>query len=77
MKILERKISNELIFGHSWDTVKKVQQKQGSLNKPITQTAPGEDYGADPLGNGKFKMAPSGDIVDFDERCRRLKRFHK
>lgn len=30
------------------------------------------DYGADPLGNGLFRMVPSGDIVDFDERCRRL-----
>jgi hypothetical protein len=32
------------------------------------------DYGADPLGNGKFKMIPSGDIVDFEERNRRLKK---
>lgn len=31
-----------------------------------------KDYGADPLGNGEFKMIPSGDIVDFNERCRRL-----
>ena len=30
------------------------------------------DYGADPLGGGKFKMVPSGDIVDYAERCRRL-----
>lgn len=30
------------------------------------------DYGADPIGNGKFKMVPSGDIVDFDERNKRL-----
>lgn len=32
------------------------------------------DYGADPIGNGMFKMVPSGDIVDFEERCKRLKR---
>jgi hypothetical protein len=32
------------------------------------------DYGADPLGNGKFRMVPSGDIVDFEERNRRLKK---
>lgn len=35
--------------------------------------APG-DYGADPIGNGMFKMIPSGDIVDYAERCRRLER---
>lgn len=32
------------------------------------------DYGADPLGDGMFKMVPSGDVVDFAERCKRLKR---
>lgn len=30
------------------------------------------DYGADPIGDGTFRMVPSGDIVDWDERCRRL-----
>lgn len=32
----------------------------------------GKDYGADPIGDGTFKMVPSGDVVDFAERCRRL-----
>ncbi|WP_370238621.1 hypothetical protein [Neptunomonas phycophila] len=31
-----------------------------------------KDYGADPIGNGTFKMVPSGDIVNYEERCRRL-----
>jgi len=31
------------------------------------------DTGADPIKGGKFKMYPSGDIVDFEERNRRLK----
>ncbi len=31
-----------------------------------------KDYGADPLGDGRFRMVPSGDIVDFAERMRRL-----
>ena len=35
------------------------------------------DHGADPLGNGKFRMVPSGEIVDLEERNNRLKRFHK
>jgi len=30
------------------------------------------DYGADPIGDGTFRMSPSGDIVDLAERCRRL-----
>lgn len=37
-------------------------------------TARAGDYGADPLGDGTFRMIPSGDIVDFEERNRRLKR---
>jgi len=31
-----------------------------------------KDYGSDPLGNGLFRMVPSGDIVDAEERNRRL-----
>lgn len=44
----------------------------GHLVKNYTDlTRPG-DYGADPLGDGKFRMVPSGDVVDFEERNRRL-----
>jgi hypothetical protein len=32
------------------------------------------DYGCDPIGNGMFRMVPSGDIVDTNERNKRLKR---
>lgn len=32
------------------------------------------DYGADPLGGGKFRMVPSGDIVDAKERDKRLQK---
>ena len=32
------------------------------------------DYGCDPLGDGTFRMIPSGDIVSTEERNRRLKR---
>lgn len=58
------------IFGYSFDQIKDMQQKRGKYN-PIDITVVG-DYGADPIGDGTFKMVPSGDIVDFDERCRRL-----
>jgi hypothetical protein len=30
------------------------------------------DYGSDPIGNGMFKMVPSGDVVDLKERNARL-----
>lgn len=30
------------------------------------------DYGADPIGDGTFRMVPSGDVVDLTERNRRL-----
>ena len=30
------------------------------------------DYGADPLGDGMFRMVPSGDVVSLEERNRRL-----
>ena len=30
------------------------------------------DYGADPMGDGKFRMIPSGEIVDKAEKERRL-----
>jgi len=30
------------------------------------------DTGADPLGNGQFRMVPSGEIVNLSERNRRL-----
>lgn len=45
--------------------------------RPIRQSLPpttGRDYGADPLGDGTFRMVPSGDVVDFAERQRRLGR---
>lgn len=32
------------------------------------------DYGADPLSDGTFRMVPSGDIVSFEERNRRLRK---
>ena len=38
----------------------------------INTTAPG-DYGADPVGDGTFRMVPSGDIVDGAECDRRLR----
>ena len=30
------------------------------------------DYGSDPIGDGTFRMVPSGDIVNREERDKRL-----
>lgn len=60
------------ILGHDWADIQRAQQG-GALSRPINTATTG-DYGADPIGDGRFRMVPSGDVVDYDERCRRLKR---
>lgn len=45
---------------------------QGRLVHEVVRREPGEDYGADPLEDGMFRMVPSGDVVNFEERNRRL-----
>lgn len=62
---------SELIMGLSWDAIQKLQQKDTSARETI-DTSKQSDYGADPVGDGTFRMVPSGDIVDFAERNRRL-----
>jgi hypothetical protein len=57
-----------------------VREMSGSVeNWTWVKPNPGADTdtGSDPLGDGTFKMFPSGDIVSFDERNRRLERFHR
>lgn len=44
----------------------------GGLMRDVIDTGKKGDHGADPLGDGRFRMVPSGDVVDYDERCRRL-----
>ena len=39
---------------------------------PTPNTSVEGDYGADPLGDGTFRMVPSGDVVDYAEYKRRL-----
>ena len=34
-----------------------------------------QDTGCDPMGNGVYKMHPSGDLVDQEEKEKRLNRF--
>ena len=56
------------IFGYEWEEIQEMQQGR---NKPILEQSNG-DYGADPIGDGTFRMVPSGDIVSFEERMKRL-----
>ena len=41
------------------------------IRKPLPKYST-KDYGADPIGDGTFRMVPSGDVVDLEERNRRL-----
>jgi hypothetical protein len=65
-------VVNPMILGRPWETILAMQQK--TYKPEFVNTNREGDYGADPIGNGKFRMVPSGDIVDFEERNRRLKR---
>jgi len=60
---------DNLIFGYSFEQIKKAQQKE-HIAQPIQHKE--GDTGSDPLGTDKFKMIPSGDIVTYKERCERL-----
>ena len=41
------------------------------IRRHVDTQTPG-DYGSDPLPDGRFRMVPSGDVVDYAERGRRL-----
>lgn len=58
------------IFGMDWAEIQARQMKQHTTER-VDLSKPG-DYGSDPLGDGTFRMVPSGDIVDLEERNRRL-----
>jgi hypothetical protein len=45
-----------------------------SVQRATINTSSKGDYGCDPMPDGTFRMVPSGDIVTFEERCRRLSR---
>lgn len=61
---------SDKIFGRSWGEIQRMQQKQSTGEK--VDTSRNGDYGADPMGDGTFRMMPSGDIVNLTERNRRL-----
>ncbi len=44
--------------------------REYSQKRTIATSSPG-DYGCDPIGDGTFRMVPSGDVVEYDEMKRR------
>ena len=60
------------IVGRDWKDIQAMQSKT-HVSRKVDTTRAG-DYGADPIGDGTFRMVPSGDIVDMSERNRRLAR---
>ena len=46
--------------------------ERGAIIRKTVNTRAAGDYGADPVGDGTFKMVPSGDVVNLEERNRRL-----
>ena len=61
---------SEKIVGYDWSDIQRAQNR-GRLAKTVDTSKPG-DYGADPIGDGNFRMVPSGDIVSLAERNKRL-----
>lgn len=43
----------------------------GSIIRDPIRIIPGADYGCDPMGDGTFRLVPSGRIVTLDE-CNRV-----
>lgn len=63
---LLRDMDRPTVLGYELDRVTLTP-----IRRQIDTTTPG-DYGCDPIGDDIFRMLPSGDIVDYTERCRRL-----
>jgi hypothetical protein len=61
------------ILGYTWKDIQRAS-KAVVCGKHLPPTKAGQDYGANPMGDGTFQMLPSGDIVDLAERNRRLQR---
>lgn len=62
---LLRDMETPVVFGIELDR-ETLTPKRKSLPKYA-----GSDYGADPIGDGLFRMVPSGDVVSTEERNKR------
>lgn len=60
------------VFGHELDRATLMP-----LRRPV-KFAQGRDYGCDPIpGTNTYRMVPSGDVVTYAERTRRLAWLHE
>lgn len=57
---------------HAFGRELTIDNGQLAVKRTTIDTSRPGDYGADPIGDGTFRMIPSGDIVDYAERCKRL-----
>jgi hypothetical protein len=64
----KKKVEDDIIdvFGY------KVNKRTGEIERDIIYYDEPGDSGADYLGDGMYRMWPSGDIVDYEEKCRRI-----
>lgn len=69
-KLLLRDMDVPMVLGFELD-----RRTLTPVRRALAHSAPGQDYGCDPMGDGTFRMVPSGDIVDIQEKERRLARF--
>ena len=49
------------IVGHDWQDIQAMQSKTHKAR--VVDTSRTGDYGADPIGDGTFRMVPSGYIL--------------
>ena len=62
-----RETENPTVFGYKLDRETLTPKRQY-----VVPMKPGQDHGCDPLGDGKYRMVPSGDIVSWWEMRTRL-----
>ena len=57
--------TSEKIFGYDWSDIQAMQQ--GVYKQKIIPAFDGRDYGCDPIGDGTFRMVPSGNILTLEQ----------
>lgn len=65
-----REMETPMVLGY------ELERESLTPKRSYIKSISGQDYGADPIGGGMFRMVPSGDIVDYAERQRRLAQQH-
>ena len=58
----DRKTGEEIRpFGYDLD------DRGAPIRRMLSALTPGKDFGANPIGDGTFRMVPSGDVVTADD----------